>query len=244
MDKLEKHIKQSLEKRQIQPSDTAWSSIESQLGDSKESGPGVSKIRYAVAAVFLGAVFALSLFWIANSDTTTAEKIQLVDTKSDIEELVNENKTDILVNNEQESNEEEVGQKVIQLAQENVVKDDSNKIASDPSQQVVGASDLNDGFLEKEQLIIDEKVNEVFAKVALLENANDAVTNAEVDSLLRAAQKEILADRIFKENGSVDAMALLTEVEDELDQTFRDQLFEALKDGYTKLKTAVADRNN
>ena len=31
--------------------------------------------------------------------------------------------------------------------------------------------------------------------------------------------------------------------EDELDESFRDQIFDALKSGYLKLRTAVADRN-
>jgi len=35
----------------------------------------------------------------------------------------------------------------------------------------------------------------------------------------------------------------LAEVEDELDESFRDQIFDALKTGYLKLRTAVADRN-
>jgi len=39
-------------------------------------------------------------------------------------------------------------------------------------------------------------------------------------------------------------MALLTEVEGELDQSFRDQIFEKLKSGFLKVRTAVADRNN
>ena len=35
----------------------------------------------------------------------------------------------------------------------------------------------------------------------------------------------------------------LTEVEDELDQSFRDQIFDSLKEGFLKVRTAVADRN-
>ncbi|PHQ62576.1 MAG: hypothetical protein COC08_00130 [Maribacter sp.] len=70
------------------------------------------------------------------------------------------------------------------------------------------------------------------------------MTDAEVDSLLRKAQEEILANKIFGEDYSVDAMALLNEVEDELDQSFRDQIFETLKIGFLKVRTAVANRNN
>ena len=77
----------------------------------------------------------------------------------------------------------------------------------------------------------------------ILEDAKQEVTDAEVDSLLRAAQRQILTDKLFADSGSVDAMSLLAEVEDELDESFRDQIFDALKSGYLKLRTAVADRN-
>jgi hypothetical protein len=38
-------------------------------------------------------------------------------------------------------------------------------------------------------------------------------------------------------------MALLNQAETELDLSVRDQLFEALKSGYLKVRTAVADRD-
>ncbi|MEM9649705.1 MAG: hypothetical protein AAF969_14605, partial [Bacteroidota bacterium] len=103
---------------------------------------------------------------------------------------------------------------------------------------------IQDSFLEENNSLITEKINEVVAQVRLLESVNTEVSDAEVDSLLRAAQRDILSEQLFTPEGGVDAMALLTEVEDELDESFRDQIFDALKDGYFKLRTAVADRNN
>ena len=82
------------------------------------------------------------------------------------------------------------------------------------------------------------------ALMLLEDMANAEITDAEIDSLLRAAQQELFTDKILNSEGKVDAMALLTEVEEELDDSFRDQIFEALKQGYLKVRTAVADRNN
>ncbi len=97
---------------------------------------------------------------------------------------------------------------------------------------------------DREETLIDTKIAEVVAQVNLLEQGDGELTDAEVDSLIRRAQREILTDKIFRQDKTVDAMALLTEVEDELDQTFRDQIFEKLKAGFIKVRTAVADRNN
>jgi hypothetical protein len=52
-----------------------------------------------------------------------------------------------------------------------------------------------------------------------------------------------MEERLFK-NDRVEAIALLNQAEDELDQSFRDHIFEALKDGFFKVRTAVASRND
>jgi hypothetical protein len=70
------------------------------------------------------------------------------------------------------------------------------------------------------------------------------VTDAELDSLLRNAQEAIVREQLFNTDKTVNAIALLTEVEDELDQSFRTQIFQSLKTGFLKVRTAVADRNN
>ena len=97
--------------------------------------------------------------------------------------------------------------------------------------------------LQLPEKIITDKVMEIVAQVDVLEQ-HSKVTEAEVDSLLKRAQQEILQEKIFKTHTSVDALALLTAVEDELDQSFRDQIFNSLKAGFLKVRTAVADRNN
>jgi len=77
-------------------------------------------------------------------------------------------------------------------------------------------------------------------------NANGIkVTDAEIDSLLKKAQKEILSNRLYNGNTrTVDAKVLLQDVEDDLQQSFRTKVFEALQSGYESVRTAVAQRNN
>jgi len=98
--------------------------------------------------------------------------------------------------------------------------------------------------LKESDALINSKILEVVAQVDMLEEQNESLTDVEVDSLLRKAQDEIMNDKLFRNDRSVDAMALLSEVENELDKSFRDQIFESLKSGFMKVRTAVADRNN
>ncbi|WP_299431694.1 hypothetical protein [uncultured Aquimarina sp.] len=91
--------------------------------------------------------------------------------------------------------------------------------------------------------IIQSKVSDIIAKVKELEKNNDVITDEEVDALLRKAQHEITTQQILKSN-TVNASALLLDVESELDESFKDRVFEALKTGFEKLKTTVAERDN
>lgn len=92
---------------------------------------------------------------------------------------------------------------------------------------------------------IDRQLEAVLTEVAQREQDGGAVvTEAEIDSLLRAAQERIAASAYQMPRDSVDAQSLLSAAESELDQTFREELFEKLKTGFMKVRTAVADRNN
>ena len=83
------------------------------------------------------------------------------------------------------------------------------------------------------------------AQIQELKNANDVVTEDEIDALLNEAEKAIFKEKIKSANTqTVDADALLQDVEADLQQSFRDRVFEALKTSYETVKTAVAERNN
>ena len=77
-----------------------------------------------------------------------------------------------------------------------------------------------------------------------LEENDNSITDFEVDSLLRQAQKEILTEKYLNPDKTVNPEALLSQVEGELDESFRDQIFDKLKSGFNKVRTAVAERNN
>ncbi len=90
---------------------------------------------------------------------------------------------------------------------------------------------------------LELKVAEVVAQVALLEDRGVAVEDRVIDSLLRAAREQVWKEQIADADQRVDAMALLSDVEGELNRSLRDQLFEKLKEGYLKVRDVVAYRN-
>lgn len=243
--KLEKHIKEKLEHREIMPSANAWEQISGELETPKKKSKRV--VWYAIAASFIGLVIASVLFFNAENDNVKANTEIVVSPQREIDSIVKkgddsmelpvgvvvvgveENKDASIAKKQNVESNASLNKKEIFLEEKNLVNESS---------QVTEVS------IEPIENLMEEKINEVIEQVQFLENNNDAITNAEVDSLLRKAQRELLADKIFMENHKVDAMALLIEVENELDQSFRDQIFEKLKSKFIKVRTAVADRNN
>lgn len=245
MDKLEKHIREKLQEREVQPSKDAWDKIESQLGEvAKPSRKNV--YWYAIAASFIG-ILLISIVYL-NTDIENAVTKQVVDTaEKEPRKLEVEN-----------SLEEKIERNKVLVVQETLDTDiplkeefKSTLITEESTQKSLVLNDSKETKILdykkttiNEQELIENKLNQVLNVVTSLEERNIEVTNAEIDSLLMNAQRELLTDKVLRENGKVDAMALLTEAEDELERTFRGQLFEKLKDGFFKVRTAVADRNN
>ena len=91
----------------------------------------------------------------------------------------------------------------------------------------------------------DSKALEVVNQIKKLKIENGTVSDAEIENLLKQAHKDIVRAQLYnKATRTVDADALLQDVEDDLEHSFRDKVFDGLKSGFRTIKTAVAERNN
>lgn len=248
--KFEKHIKEKLDGREINPSAEAWQKLSGEL-DAFVQPKKKGYFWYGIAASFIG-ILIVSVLYMNRETTQVFPDIQVVDAPEEENKETNGFKTDILIEDTTKIKVAEITINATQnktkkksikdIKQENLVTDVEDKIAS--FEKEVSAIDGIQVESKLSDEIINTKILEVIAQVNSLEEDANALTDAEVDSLLRNAQREILTNKLLRKDSSVDAMALLTEVEDELDRSFRDQIFETLKTGFLKVRTAVADRNN
>ncbi|AWX45272.1 hypothetical protein HME9304_02284 [Flagellimonas maritima] len=242
MDKLEKHIKEKLEKREIKPSRIAWEKISAKIA-LEEKPKRKLWYPYAIAAGFVSIIMVSTFLF--KPEKINKNTLKVVKDPSSTEIIA---PLDRVRNNFKKSETTEIGIVEIKTKDTDLQEPKNSKMLVESTQIEVVETFLEkpllDTFSREPDNLIAQKVNEVFAQVELLEKANSEITDAEVDSLLKAAQDQILTEKLFAQKGTVDAMALLAEVEDELDGTFRNQIFDALKEGYLKLRTAVADRNN
>lgn len=241
--KFEKQLKEQLQGREIKPSKAAWDRISQQLEVSEKAKP-IPFRWYGIAAGFIGILF-VSVLYFTREEPTSLPETEITNFKMDAVPL----HTNPEMNQEEKPKENPVVVET-KVQEEKSIPNTSKGNANKRMEDALASSKAEETKMEKvavrlntSEALIDTKITEVVAQVELLEKENSTVTDAEIDSLLRGAQQQIVKDEIFKSDKSVDAMALLADVEDELDRSFRDQIFDALKDGFLKVRTAVADRN-
>lgn len=250
--KFEEQMKDKLDQRKIKPSEKAWQTIASQIDTGKSSNRGNSVFYYAIAAGFVGVVLA-SFIFIISSNNSVDSLHKVVDTEN-LESSI-ENKQNIERNPVQEMDidkqnikeESVLGSTITNevVYEANNHRKNNSYITNNTSEIIAGQNvdEPKKDFSLQTNEVINTKISQLVEQVDMMELSQIKVTDSEIDSLLRSAQRDIIREQLFLENNTVDAMALLSQAEDEMDQNFRDQIFDALRDGFMKVRTAIASRN-
>lgn len=255
--KLEDNIREKLEAREIEPSSEAWKKLETKLDAEQPKKRNVA--WYYMAASFVGILILSSVFLSRNNENP---KSQIVN--ENIERRDIESQSEIITKN---SEVEKIASEEVDLEKDNTKsKKDENTDLIKPVQQEKSAIEkkfkkdkviakTTDKTEEKqapefdihnskdEEVLFNQKINEVVASVKKLQETNSEVTAREVEELLNNARRDIQTQRILK-SPKVDATALLQDVEWELEKSFRDKVFDALGEGFRKIRTAVIERND
>ena len=271
--KFEENIKDKLEKRTIEPSGDAWSTLSTDLKiNDKKNTQGVL-FYIGIAASIIGVLFVTTVMFNALENQLSQPTIVDTNMKSSQIKLKEKRSNEVVEKNvivpiSEENNKQELIHKTkssikneLKLATisnqssrnqggkevEKLIKNDLI-IADTMSQTAVSVTTV---ALEKEQSLTSTltyeqlKTTEVITQIKKLEAENGTVTDTEIDALLKQAEKEILREHLYNETKrTVNANALLQDVEDDLEQSFRTKVFEGLKSSYKTVLTAVTDRNN
>ncbi|MDT7828097.1 hypothetical protein RQM65_05390 [Pricia sp. S334] len=246
--KFEQQLKERLRSREIKPSEEAWGRISDQLEVSQtRTSPRFWK--YGIAAGLIGILF-LSVLFFTNEEPLSVPNTEITEIKKDAAPARSETESNQGEEADSDGATEDNAIIATEVRQEKIITNSTKPHMDRPAERSIvdlnGPEDRHEKVVlpsNTSEALISNKVNEVVDQIELLENKKNGVTEAEIDSLLRAAQRQLLKERLFNNGNSVDARALLADVEDELDQSFRDQIFDALKEGYLKVRTGVADRN-
>lgn len=224
--KFEKNIKESLENRTIVPSNDAWNKLVNKL-DSEPEKSKFPTIYWVAASVVILMTISLLVF---NKSSEAAP--QVVETNVENKEI----KNDVTIKTESVRQNKEVLVVEIDEKKELVIKKQPDLIDNKENVLVKNKIDTNTikNKIERREIQVltfeEKKINEVVDLIQTIQLERET-TDKEVDSLLAQAQREIDSQKIFnKTYGKVDAMALLTDVESELDKSFKDKVLDILKD--------------
>jgi hypothetical protein len=234
--KFEENIKDKLEKRTLQPSAQAWNKLSEKLeADTKKSS---NKIIWwlGVAASLVGILVMVNLFF--NTSETNNQIPVLVDTE--VEEFEN-----IQNNNVVKPEETIVVVKESHVEVKTVSEANAEKVSKNYPDKKTSIAQIKT-HQEPEEIITNSgsetiSNNTEFVEVESLEKINK--TETDIDALLKNAQQR-LAKNKADISYAIDAKALLQDVEEDLDESFRAKVFETIKINYKKVKTAVAERND
>lgn len=261
--KFEEQLKEKLEQRSIQPSSDAWNKLSERLDNVEEKQNNNGFWWLGIAATLVGVLVTLTFIFKTNTEIIEPT---IVDTKKEtIIEKQNLQNLEVLGNNAVaiEENDKKSGEAqqndtktlIIKTPLKAVIIEQQDALITNIVNETLAEVDTKLELEEvtkkaieiKPEILSFEtlKVNEVVAQIQKLQQENKEVTTEEIDALLAAAQKEITMQKLFNEaTKTVDADALLRSVEDDLELTFRDKVFSAIKSGYETVKTAVVERNN
>lgn len=271
--KFEEKMKEKLGQRAIQPSSNSWKQLTAQLDSVKKQKKSSKKIQwYAIAAIFVGVLILTSILMNQNpaseqnntqfvdnsNEVIKKENTEVVEDKNTKQKVLEKSDSKafeesptthkIVMSSPEKENESLKKMNVsseITMSRDKAAKKilESREYDDELAENDEKANTIKNKVLPVDSLIIEDKVAGVVAQIQELQKNNVQVTDDEINRLLLEAQREISTEKILK-SSTVSASNLLQDVEAELDETFKQRVFEALKTGFQKVKTAVVERDN
>ena len=250
--KFEEQIKNKLEQRAINPEENAWDKLAERL-DTQERKKTINPYWWLGIAASVIIIVVVNHFVSNNVNSNPISPIQIVideaTQKNDIIPEI-ENKTIVVSEDKIVESESKIETK------SNINKPDTkpNRIAEVKTSTVVKnrqVENRKDFNIESEQdvkhLATPSKLQSTIAAIETKDNTvnNNLELDSEIEALLGEAKENIASKTTeTKAKATINPDGLLDEIEFDLDQSFRDKVFQKLKSSYKKVSTAVAHRND
>lgn len=237
--KFEEQLRTEMQTREIKPSAKSWEQLQARL---EEGGKTLVYKRYwwrGAAAVIGGIAIAGVLF--TNSPGQDSAVVEISPDKIPAKEEpgIRENRQQVSEQTPIRKSEES---SIAKTHPESFGQEKERTLASgrEGKPETPGpATGETETLLEP---IIEKDSGGLLAEASSGESKIQEVTDAEIDALLARAEREIGQEERFA--GNLKADELLRIVETEMEQSFRAKVFEILKDGFQKTRTAVVNRNH
>lgn len=227
---IENQIREKLNSREIQPSAQAWDRLDAMLtvAEEKKTKRSFFSFKYIGIAASVLVFVTLGMFYFNQKNTIIEPQNSVVNTeikRENTEETIPTEQNSILI---KEKNNE------VAVSNEKVITRNP-KLETRNSQPIVNeVSIINQN--QQEAIVNHEVVLPKTEEKTIKKNSM-----VDVDELLASVEKDRKKEtKINKTNVKVDAKSMLSEVDTELDLSFRQRVYK----NYKSLKEAVANRNH
>lgn len=230
--KIEQQIKNKLEGRTIQPSVKSWDRLDAML--SVEEKPKKKSFLWYYVAASLFFIFGMT-YWLTNQNATEVIPQNTIVTTEGEEEALESFEEENSIENKVEMNDKLIED--VQLNHNSVIvqNQESKKVNFDKKIKVVnpkGETFIQNQKIEEKEVIVENNKPIYVSPEKLLAS----VENNQENSSITNSNKT-------KSTVKVDANSLLSSVESEITEEYRETTFDKLKRKFEQAKTAVANRN-
>lgn len=244
--KIDTEFRQKLREREIAPKAETWDKLNARLENNKRSGSYKWILGIAASLVagilIIGQVYRTDLVEETPAVVETPVEIQEENTITEEQQnsqLVTEEIPEPIIE------EEILNKKPLQntsASGKDAVTYIVYEVEEDSGESVI--AEVAEVTTEETTEALPSGLEEVIAAVSSNLAENEDLAEAEVDSLLMMAASRISRERTsYLAGEQIDAESLLWDVEMEMEQSFREKVFDIMKEGYLKARTAVANRN-
>ena len=233
LNKLEKEFKSQLDQREINPSSAAWDRLDAMLtvGEEKKVKPIYNWIY--IAASIIG-FLAIGYVFLSNPaelvDVKRTEVVENNVAKPTNDSINKESQTPVQIQKESEV----VADNQVAAQKKNTSISPAQKINKQnkvPQNQIAQTSNTNKNTVEQqiEKSISNQKTNEI------IQTSPNPITNE--------SQIAEVTTKTMNPTIKVNASNLLSEVDNELELSFREKVIRKIDKNYKTVKVALANRN-
>jgi hypothetical protein len=228
--KLENQIREKLNSREIQPSAQAWDRLDAMLtvGEEKKTKRSFFSFKYIGIAASVLVFVTLGLFYFNQKNTTIESQNTVVETER--KETPNSN---IQTPNLESRQIEEVAV--------SVKKEDYSQQTTDNRKPITNNNEVSIINQNQEEAIVNQEIVSPKQEEKIIKKTS----MVDVDELLASVEKDRKKEtKVSKSSINIDAKNLLSEVDTELDMTFRQRVLNTVNKNYKSVKEAVVNRNH
>jgi hypothetical protein len=233
--KLEIDFRQKLNSRTLTPSDNSWDRLDAMLTIAEQKKPKRKNLWLYIAASFIGLFLIGTLMYNSSQTILETPKVVLENNKTP-KNTVKSNQVEVVVLDSVTNKKQIVSQSLnyIQSVQKNNTRVSVIKI--NPN-QVVENTTKNEQ--ESNPIIPVQATQESKSQKTIPSYVN-------VDELLASVEKTSKIEKKTIQNQvvKVDAKSLLSQVDGELELTFREKVIQKVSKNYQTVKVALGNRNN